>query len=160
MFYRSAFKWLFITVIVLVGFLVVLLFLGYLLKENEVITTKLKTKLDHEARQQQAKEARKSEPFYNIKVPLTATEKSQQKIIADNQSCQMDNQCFLVHTDSQALGCIVSVNTKGAAILIRVGAQNKPLNTRNEYSAQAQCQLEYSKQGELLAQCVQNRCTF
>lgn len=160
MFFRSAFKWLSITVIVLIGFLLVLLFLGYLLKENEVVTTELKAKLDKETRQQQAKEARKSQPFYKIRVPLTAVEKSQQKIIIDNQSCQMDRQCFLVHTDSQAVGCIVSVNTKGAAILIKVGKQNKQINTASELSSSKQCQLEYSKRKDLTAQCLQNRCTF
>ncbi len=155
MFYRTAFKWLTITVIVLGAFLTVLLFLGYLLKENAAVTTKLKTQLEQETRQQQAKEADKNKLFSHLKVPLTVTEKSQQKIIAANQGCDTDKQCFLVHTHSQAVGCIVSVNTKGAAILLKIGGQHKKQQLANK-----PCQQVYAKQQALSAQCFQNRCSF
>lgn len=155
MFAQVAFKWLSITVIVLAGFLVVLLFLGYLLKENEITTTKLKIKLEQEAIQQQAKEARKKQPFSHLTKPLTTAEKSQKKIIIDNQNCESDLQCFLVHTHNQAIGCIVSVNTQGAAILLKVAAQYK-----SSHSFSQHCQQEYLKQRSSTAQCQKKRCSF
>ncbi len=155
MFFRAAFKWLTITIIVICGFLAILLFLGYLLKENEAVTTHLKAQLEQEARQQLAKEERKNNPFSQLKKPLTPAEKSQQKVIAANQSCETDKQCFLVHTQSQAVGCIVSVNTKGAAILLKVAAQNKSSLPFSQY-----CQQEYAKQQSLSAQCLQKHCSF
>ena len=41
-------KWLIITTIVLIGFLAVLLLLGYLLKENEEKTARLITQIEQE----------------------------------------------------------------------------------------------------------------
>lgn len=155
MFYRTAFKWLTITLIVLAAFLIVLLFLGYLLKENEQKTTKLKKQLEHDAYQRQEKENRKSNPFSHLPASLNSLEKSQQKIIGDNLSCQTDKQCFLVHTHSQALGCIVAVNTKGAAILLKISSDNESQQSSSEY-----CRLEYEKQHALSAKCRNSLCSF
>ena len=155
MFYRSAFKWLSITVIVLVGFLVMLLFLGYLLKENEAATTQLKAQLEQDAYQQQEKEQRRKDLFYPLPNTLNSFEKSQQKIITDNLSCQTDAQCFLMHSHSQALGCVVSVNTTGAAILLKITPQKESLQLSSDY-----CQQEYIKKQHLSAQCRNNRCSF
>jgi short subunit fatty acids transporter len=152
---RTAFKWLSITVIVLVGFLMVLLFLGYLLKENAETTTKLKAKLEQDAYQQQVKENRKRNPYSQLSTSLNLLEKSQQKIIADNLSCQTDKQCFLIHTHSQALGCIVTLNTTGAAILLKVFPKNE-----NQQGANRHCQQEYAKQDKLFAQCINSQCSF
>ncbi len=155
MFYRIAFKWLSIIVIVLVGFLVMLLFLGYLLKENEAATTQLKAQLEQEAYQQQEKEQRRKDLFYPLPKTSNSFEKSQQKIIADNLSCQTDAQCFLVHTHSRALGCIVSVNTTGAAILLKTTPKNENLQLLGNY-----CQQEYVNKPSLSAQCRNNHCSF
>jgi len=155
MFYRIAFKWLSITVIVLVAFLVILLFLGYLLKENEATTTKLKAQLEQEAYQQQETQQRRKNLFYPLPSALNSFEKSQQKIIADNLSCQTDAQCFLVHTHSRALGCIVSVNATGAAILLKTSSNNESLILSNDY-----CRQEYAKKRNLSAQCRNNYCDF
>jgi lipopolysaccharide export system protein LptC len=155
MFYRTAFKWLTITIIVLVAFLIVLLFLGYLLKENEVKTTLLKKQLEHEAYQQQEKDSRKNSPRSHFPAGLSSLEKSQQKIIADNRSCQTDKQCFLINTHSQTLGCTVAVNTKGAAILLKVSSKSEIQPFKRD-----QCQLEYSQQQAMSAQCHNSLCTF
>lgn len=155
MFYRTAFKWLTITVIALVVLLIVLLFLGYLLKENEVKTTQLKTQLEQERHKQQAKEKRQNSPFSHLPTKLTTLEKSQQQIIADNLSCQTDQQCFLVQTQSQTLGCFVVVNTTGAAILLKILSQNE-----NPQAASAYCQREHTMQPSLVAQCRNNTCSF
>jgi hypothetical protein len=154
MFHKVAVKWLSITVIALMGFLIVLLFLGYLLKENEVKTIKLKAQLDQEAYQQQAKENRKKTFSSISQITLSASEKSQQKVIANNLDCQSDKQCFLVHTDSQALGCIVTVNTNGAVILLKIVSESKIKASSNG------CQQEYEKAHGISAQCRNNFCSL
>ena len=154
MLHRVAVKWFIITAVVLIGFLVALLFLGYLLKENEVKTTKLKTQLDQEAYQRQAKANRKKN-FYSVsQVTLSASEKSQQKIIANNLDCQLDKQCFLVHTESQSLGCIVAVNTNGAVILLKIASESKNKPSSNN------CQQEYENAHDLSVQCRNNLCSL
>jgi len=119
------FKWLTITIIVLTGFLVVLLSLGYLLKENEVATTALKNKIASKAlikqqKQQQRKYQRKQQ---FLDKNLSAKQKSQQQIIASHLSCQTSKQCLVVDTQSKALGCSVAINTLGAAILLKGSGQ-------------------------------------
>jgi short subunit fatty acids transporter len=155
MFIRTIFKWLTITLIVLVTFLIVLLFLGYLLKENETKTTKLKAQLEYEAVQQQEKEKRKNNPFYNLPSSLSSLEKSKQKIISDNLSCQTEKQCFLIYTHSQALGCIVAVNATGAAILLKTSSDSV-----QQQSSRLYCQQEYSKQSDLSVKCINSKCTL
>jgi len=155
MFYQTAFKWLAITIIALAVFLLVLLFLGYLLKENEIKTTKLKVQLEQEAYQKQEKENRRKSMFSHVPVSLSPLEKSQQETITSNLSCQTDKQCFLLHTHSKAIGCVVAVNTTGAAILLKVFSENE-----NQRLSNNDCQQEYTKQRELFAQCINSQCSF
>jgi hypothetical protein len=150
---QPVFKWLTITVIVLAGFLTILLFLGYLLKENEAITTELKAQLEQEALQKSEKKQRKL-TIKKIK-KTSPLEMSQQKIIADNQGCDTDKQCFLIHTDNQNIGCMVAVNTKGAAILLKVSAQKEGNQVSKEH-----CQQSYIQARQLSARCVNNVCSF
>jgi len=118
------FKWLTITIIVLTGFLVVLLSLGYLLKENEVAATALKNKLDSKAliKQQKQQQIKYQRQQQFLDKNLSAKQKSQQQIIASHLSCQTSKQCLVVDTQSKALGCSVAINTLGAAILLKVAA--------------------------------------
>ena len=155
MIYRVVVKWLLIVTTVLVGFLVVLLLLGYLLKVNEVATTQLKAKLEQEAYQQQERNNRRKDLLVPVLNTLSAFEKSQQKVIVENHSCQTDKQCFLVHTHSQAIGCMVAVNTLGATILLKVASANK-----NTLLSSSYCDLEYKKKSELIAQCRNEHCTL
>jgi len=150
---HPAFKWLTITLIVLTGFLAVLLFLGYLLKENEKVTTRLKAQLEQEA--QQASNKKQEKFALKKEKALSSSEKSQQKIIFDNQSCDTDKQCFLIHTDNQRIGCIVAVNTKGAAILLKVASQNDVNQASKE-----KCRQSYRQARQLSAQCINNTCSF
>ena len=159
-FIRVVFKWLLITAIVLVFFLMVLLGLGYLLKENEQATNQLKTKLNEESVLKQAKEARKK-ALFRIKSTnaltkkLTAVDKSRQKIIDNNSSCETSKDCLLLHTNSQALGCIVAVNGIGIAILLKTASDE------NVSKAPAEsCQQAYTLQSELILSCQNNTCTF
>ena len=155
MLFQSAFKWLTIFVIVLSFFLAVLLGLGYLLKENKAITTKLKAQLEQAANEEQAKEQRKQQPFATLKTSLSSHEKSQKKIINDNLSCTTAKQCFLVHTNSPALGCIVVVNTTGAAILLKIATQDD-----SHQATSNACQQEYQQQQLLTTVCRDNNCAI
>lgn len=155
MFLQRLAKWLIITVIVLAGFLLVLLALGYLLKENAASTNQLKAQLEQTAKQQQAKEQAKQQPFQSGLAQLSANEKSQQKIIHEHQACDLDKQCFLIQTHSKAIGCIVAVNTTGAAILLKISAANN-----NHPSATSACQQVYGQHSTATAQCVNNSCSF
>jgi len=152
MFHRVAFKWLSITVIVLVGFLVVLLFLGYLLKENEIKTTKLKVQLEQEAYQRREKSRKATSISFS---QASTAEKSQLKIIANNRDCQSNKQCFVVFTHSQIIGCIVAVNIKGTAILLKVASENE-----SKSSAGGSCQKEYQNAHNISAQCKDNLCAL
>lgn len=159
-FLRVVFKWLLITAIVLVFFLMVLLGLGYLLKENEDSTNQLKIKLNEEAALQQAKEARKK-ALFRVKTTNVLTEKiaelnkSRQKIIANNTSCETAKDCLLLHTNSQALGCIVAVNTTGVAILLKTANDESLLQPQAD-----DCQQAYARQSDLILSCQNNTCTF
>ncbi len=157
---RTLFKWLIITVIVLVFFFMALLGLGYLLKENEEKTNQLKITLNQEALLKQEKEARKQalfrgKPRDSLKKKLTAFEQSQQKIITNNSSCQNQKECFLVHTDSQALGCIVAVNSTGVAILLKTASEQKASKLQTN-----DCQQVYSQETVFPLFCQNNTCMF
>jgi hypothetical protein len=145
---------------VLVFFLIVLLGLGYLLKENEQATNQLQIKLNEEAVLKQAKEARKK-ALFRVKPPsdlpkkLTAFDKSRQKIIVNNTSCETPKDCLLLQTNSQALGCLVAVNTTGVAILLKTANDEGLLQSQNEA-----CQQAYTRQNEIILSCQNNTCTF
>ncbi|MFT6249395.1 MAG: hypothetical protein ACJAZQ_002611 [Cognaticolwellia sp.] len=157
---RTLFKWLVITVIVVVVFLIALLALGYLLKENEKTTQQLKIKSTQDAQIQQVKEARRQslfqvKPTHALTPKLTLFEQSQQKIITDNSVCQSKKECFLVQTNNQALGCIVVVNATGVAILLKtVSELNLPQVITND------CQQTYSNEPILLAACQNYTCSI
>lgn len=154
---RTLVKWLVITLLVLVLFLIVLLALGYLLKENEETTNQLKVKLNQETKLKQEKAARRQalflvKPNKGLTQNLTPFEKSQQKIITDNLYCQTNKECFLVQTDSKALGCIVAVNSTGLAILLKTSNAQTP--------KASDCQREYLQETELTLSCQNNTCAF
>lgn len=157
---HTLFKWLVITVIVLVLFLTVLLALGYLLKENEQVTSQLKIKSVQDAQRKQDKEARRKalfnvKPTHLLTKTLTSFELSQQKIITDNASCQSPKECFMVHTDSKALGCIVAVNATGVAILLKTASEaNLTDMSTND------CQQTYSQNSVSTLFCQNNTCSY
>lgn len=154
MFYQTALKWLIITVTVLIGLLAILLFLGYLLKDNEVKTTKLIAQLEQEAIQQERKLRNESKP-YLLKNTISTFEKSQQDIIANNLVCQSSKQCFVVQTHSKNIGCLVAINTVGAAILLKASSQNK-----SNLSSDTNCQKLYQTMPETLVHCKSNICSL
>ena len=155
MIYRAIIKWFCITLVVLLIGAIVLLFLGYLLKENETTTTNLKERLEQEAYQQQEKANRQLAQTVNKTSTLSAFEKSQQQIIFDHLDCQSDKQCFLVHTNSESIGCLAAVNTLGTTILLKIAPTNE-----NKTLSSNRCEQEYAKQDKLFAQCQDNRCAI
>ena len=156
------FKWLSFTIIVLTGFLIVLLSLGYLLKENEVATTALKNKLDEKALIQQRKKQAKQPQYIQdrnkqkyLKKYLSAIQKSQQKIIAEHLSCSQAEQCIVVDTHSNALGCSVAINTLGAVILMKVAADASMQSKQMDDLQRDNC---LSKSQIQIAMCENNLC--
>ena len=114
-------KWFGIAIIVLLGFLTILLGLGYLLKENKVYTTELKRSLEQKSFVQQLKQQHTNAAHQvTSNLPLTVAEQSIHQIIKANLSCQSNKECVLFDTQRAKLGCTVALNTKGAAILIKV----------------------------------------
>ncbi|WP_076420147.1 hypothetical protein [Colwellia sp. UCD-KL20] len=113
------YKWLTVIGIVCLGFVIILLSLGYLLKENEVATTALKQKLDQ---QKQLNSSDKN----TSKAVLTLVDKQQEQenklnhfksVIIKNLTCATSQQCVLVNTKEPDLNCIVAVNTIGASLV-------------------------------------------
>ena len=143
-------KWLGIALIVLVSLALVLLGLGYLLKENKAEMTTLKYTLDQQAHQKKIEQQK----LLNRKTPplsqsLSSVEQSLQYVISANLSCQTNKQCVVFKTGRNALGCNVAVNTTGAIILIKVASDLK-----NTLSVQG-CTDRYSSQSTA---CVKQNC--
>ena len=151
--YRAVFKWLTITLIVLTGFLTILLFLGYLLKENADLTTKMKAQLEQKA--QQSNERNKLKHVFEQTKILTSSESSQLKIIKENQYCESVQQCFLLQTGNKRLGCLVSVNSKGAAILLKIAAHKAVTQVSKQ-----QCHYGDTQAKNTSVQCVNNQCIY
>ena len=119
-------KWLGIALIVLISLALVLLGLGYVLKENKAEITTLKYKLDQQSHQRKIEQQkilnRKTRP---LSQSLSSVEQSLQQVISANLICQTNKQCVVFETGSKALGCNVAVNTTGAIILIKVASHFK-----------------------------------
>ncbi|WDD99660.1 hypothetical protein [Thalassomonas actiniarum] len=145
-------KWLTSLLVVIFGFMVILLALGYLLKENEAQTTALKQELDQQraralkekALKEQARKANGQremfvlEPYEEVNQQeavddrLAETEDkaykntpifaSMARVAREHSSCESDQQCLLFNLDHKGAGCWLSVNTQGAAILAKISA--------------------------------------
>lgn len=150
------YKWLTIMGIVCLGFIIVLLSLGYLLKENEVATKALKQKIDQQKQlNSSAKNPSKSLLTF---VGSSNSSKEQQQInvekinriknlIVKNITCASSEQCVLVNTGLSELNCMVAVNTIGASLL------NKELG--NTPDTENVCNVTYQQVNSV---CKQNMC--
>ncbi|WDE04810.1 hypothetical protein SG34_026440 [Thalassomonas viridans] len=142
-------KWLTSLLVVMFGFAVILLALGYLLKENEAQTTALKQELDREkaalkekALKQQAKQEQQPretfvlEPYEEAPgqpkvIAYPDKEKADDKqvllasiarVVREYSHCHSEQQCLLFNLDQQEPGCWLAVNSQGAAILAKISA--------------------------------------
>jgi hypothetical protein len=156
------YKWLTIMGIVCLGFIVVLLSLGYLLKENEVATTALKLKLDQQNLLNNTDENTStailtfvdsndvdSNRIEGNKASIAFLNK-QKTIIAKNLTCVSTHQCTVVNTKRTELGCKVPINIIGASLLKKVIKQQ---STSSSYVAGV-CK----NQGSVTSECKQNLC--
>jgi len=138
--------------IVCLGFVVVLLSLGYLLKENEAAVTVLKDKLDR----QKLNKAKNHTPSAHLTFIDTAKDNIDKltrykNIVVKNIICTDVKQCVFINTKEPELNCVVSVNTIGASLLMKELREDHKDKTRIKNI----CDLP---QQHLTNICEQNMC--
>ena len=152
-------KWFTITAIALVVFITLLLGLGYLLKEHKVATTHLKNQLDQERAEKTTKENKKTLNRIIEKSLVEVVEKTtkysrktlrsvKQEILIENLTCSSTKQCVLVDIEFSDLKCTFAINTIGASLLAKTGA---------DLSLVKKCP-RYPKNSQL--SCLNNLCTY
>jgi GTPase SAR1 family protein len=152
-------KWLTITLIAVLVFLILLLGLGYLLKEHKVATTQLKYQLDRERAEQTVKEAK--QPLNSIietslvEVVEKTTKNSRkisrsikQNILIKNLTCASSKQCVLVEIEFKDLNCTFAINTIGASLLAKSVDVSNAVGTCPSYPKNSQLS------------CQNNLCTY
>lgn len=113
-------KWLLISILVLFTFIVLLLGLGYLLKENKIETTAFKQQLEQERIEQKTRLIEKSaKPASLLSTAplLKSTHSIKQKILLENLTCVSKQQCVLVNIEFSDLNCLFAINTIGASLV-------------------------------------------
>ena len=157
-------KWLMAIVVVLAGFMVILLLLGYLLNENEKSTTVLKTQLEQESQaEQQRQEKIRQRKILTYSSQPSVTPKTQDKMIAstnkavvdqftqiviNNLTCISKQQCQVALVSFKNSTCSVAINHIGASLL-------KKLNTKSSVISACPKAMEQAN-----LSCQQNICTF
>jgi len=154
-------KWLVISLITLLGFMVMLLGLGYLLSENEKATTLLKKELAQEAQLAQKKSAQSQHFNDYTKVITTADDESTtasqrnaqvnkafEQTLLNNLTCVTVAQCQLVTIKFNNIDCQLASNVIGAAQLKKIATQTISIDTCPIVAAESE-----------LA-CQQNICTL
>ena len=152
-------KWLTIILIAVLVFLILLLGLGYLLKEHKVATTQLKYQLDRERAEQTVKEAK--QPLNSIietslvEVVEKTTKNSKkisrsikQNILIKNLTCASSKQCVLVEIEFKDLNCTFAINTIGASLLVKSVDVSSAVGTCPSYPKNSQLS------------CQNNLCTY
>lgn len=137
-------KWLTITLIVLAGFMVILLGLGYLLNENEKTTTALKAQLEQASLAEKAKQQRRRQRAMLAEYPQAESQaKKQQKLINDaenkyvieqfenivisNLTCISVQQCQVAKVNFKNTKCTVAINNIGTSLLKKLNTQNSDI---------------------------------
>ena len=131
---KSLAKWLLIIFVVLTAFMVILLGLGYLLKENEKSTTALKAQLEQELHAENLKQERREQKAllqYTSVAKVSqqsashsSSEKANQQVIKqfqqtviNNLTCVTTQQCQVVNVKFNNISCPVAINSIGASQL-------------------------------------------
>jgi len=167
-------KWLAISGVVFMGFMVILLGLGYLLQENEKSTTALKQQLDQQRYTEQQRQLKriqaklKTEPIEIEPLVLDKKHKktallnssqlsignssqkkrTYQQIITENLTCVSSEQCLVITLDFANLSCQIATNSIGAAKLAKAGVTNMHIDQCSHYL------------NDVMAQCITNLCTL
>lgn len=148
------YKWLSIMGIVCIGFIVVLLGLGYLLKENKITTTELKQKLEQEnlLNNSNKNTSKAILTFVDNKQDNNDFVNKQKNIIVSHLTCTSANQCVIVNTKRSEFDCYVAINIIGASIL------TKTMNNRSQIEVKdtEACGV-YSEQN-FISECRSNLC--
>ena len=151
-------KWLTIIAIVIAGFIVLLLCLGYMLKENKVTVTALKLKSEQEKLKNADTSLSKAVLIFvdnkknkaNIEIDNQESLERYKQIITQNLTCISSEQCTVINTKLKDLACVVPINKIGASLLEKA-IKKKPLSIT---SIQNTCE-----QVELIKSvCKQNLC--
>jgi len=111
-------KWLTIVAIVLSGFMLIILSLGYLLKQNEEKTTALVNQLAQEKHERQAKQQNVNEPraiirYHDASAKASAELAKVTDILSANLTCVENSQCQRVNLNFRDGECPVAVNMIG-----------------------------------------------
>lgn len=157
-------KWLMITTIVLLGFVSVLLALGYLLTENEKATTALVSQL---AQQKQTGDGSADNVTHgyqqllnNSGESLTVTIDHQiltaenstvltfEQTVINNLTCVLDQQCLIAKVSFTNRDCVVAVNIIGASLLAKLATESEQIGSCRNYL------------GEEFAHCQKNTCVL
>ncbi|WP_286233765.1 hypothetical protein [Thalassotalea sediminis] len=107
-------KWIIITAGVIVGFLMLILAIGYLLKDNE-----LKHR-DYIEQQGLSSEKRIQTVLTDNIQPNTISTTLSVPVIKNNLTCVNDKQCVVSEINVANRTCAVAINTIGAAQLVKV----------------------------------------
>lgn len=148
------YKWLTIIGIVCIGFIVVLLGLGYLLKENEVATTALKQKLEQEnlLNNNNKNTSKAVLTFVDNKQAESNFLNKQKNIIVSNLTCTSSAQCVIVNTKQPEFGCLVAINVIGASML------DKGMNKRSQVEVSDNYACDDYVGNKFISACKANLC--
>jgi len=146
-------KWLIITCGVLVGFFIIALGLGFLLKNNEdahqaYITQRAAQSNEQAEPKDSSSDAQTSPEAVLIFVDRTPASTEQRDILLDNLTCVAHSQCKVQQVSFSRGKCTVAINTVGAALLKRY---------QGEKSDIGECAVPLGTQ---IAQCIDNVCTL
>ena len=143
-------KWLIITSVVVIVLSSVLLFLGYLLHDNEQRVSAYQQQIN------QHKESDKSQAD-KVKSLITLDDSAERKqqaefvkqvknIVEQHLTCHSDLQCRIFQSGQQILGCQIAINQIG----------HQMLNDLKKVKQAAQC----STSAESVASCQNNLCSI
>lgn len=158
-------KWLVITFMVLTGFMLILLGLGYLLNENEKSTTVLKTQIEQAdlAEQEKQEKIRQRRIFadeslpphkpQNVKGSVDISENIRiieefEQVVISNLTCISVQQCQVAKVSFKNTDCFVAINNIGVSLLSKLKTQSKIIAACPKVSLQA------------TLSCQQNICSF
>ncbi|SEK99385.1 hypothetical protein SAMN05216262_104190 [Colwellia chukchiensis] len=142
-------KWLVITVVTLVGFMIILLSLGYLLKENEQATRLLQQQLMQQAQPQQSKALKGQTQITtdNGKVSVVLAQSTDtllqtfNETLVSNLTCVSVEQCQLLRVAFKNTTCQFASNSIGAAKLKKLATDTIEMaNCTMQSSSQLVCQ--------------------
>lgn len=155
-------RWLIATLLALLGFIAVILALGYLLKSNEQQVTEFSEQLAEQAQQQQTSVPVKANQISHAEralvkaqldqqVLLRKAQEAEQELIVANLTCRDHSQCRAVSLKFiEADNCAVAVNFIGASQLKKLVDLTSP----GQIPTNSSC----AQLSKVKASCLDNLC--